>query len=154
MVYFHSSFLDRDAKNARSTREKSAKKPRLDRDIDKEEDKEIYLSSGDDLPPLALIWNANCGTLPKVLKSNANRNRKSKNLAKQGSDEYWSRVVERIAKSAFCGGKNKSGWKATFDWLLQSDTHLKVMEGKYDDSAGPSPDIDWKKVYGGKNAAS
>lgn len=46
--------------------------------------------------------------------------------------EYWQNIIQRILDSDFCCGKSKNGWKASFDWLLQPDTHIKVLEGKYD----------------------
>ena len=46
--------------------------------------------------------------------------------------EHWRGVVQRINASDFCRGQNERGWVATFDWLLQPDTAVKVLEGKYD----------------------
>lgn len=44
----------------------------------------------------------------------------------------------RISTSDFCRGKNERGWVATFDWLLQPDTAIKVLEGKYDNRGKPT----------------
>lgn len=81
--------------------------------------------------PLIELWNTHCGTLPKPRSSSGLRNRKTRLLLKQHPDlQYWTDVIKKIAASPFCCGSN--GWKADFDWLLKEDTHLKVMEGKYD----------------------
>ena len=45
-------------------------------------------------------------------------------------------MVKRIAGSAFCLGSSQSGWRADFDWFLKPSTHLRVMEGRYDDREG------------------
>lgn len=43
----------------------------------------------------------------------------------------WREAMQKIHASPFCNGVNDRGWKATFDWFLQPDSCLKVMEGKY-----------------------
>lgn len=52
-------------------------------------------------------------------------------------EDYWQKVIMRIARSLFCCGENDRGWKADFDFLVRRDTHLKVLEGKYDNRANP-----------------
>lgn len=78
------------------------------------------------------IWNQECGTLPQVRKSNAARNRKVGPIWIQQHPTAWVHTIKKIAVSDFCNGKNDRGWQATFDWLIQPDTYLKVNEGKYD----------------------
>lgn len=86
---------------------------------------------------LLAVWNANCGSLPKARGMNAGRLKHAKaRLADNPEVAYWEQVVKRIASSDFCCGWS-GGWKATFQWLLKPDTHLKVMEGQYDGKAKP-----------------
>ena len=41
-------------------------------------------------------------------------------------------ILNGIKESDFCLGKNNSGWKVDFDWIISNDTnYLKVLEGKY-----------------------
>lgn len=88
------------------------------------------------LPRLARIWNARCGGLPKVLRSNSARDRKAEARWRESPDEaYWVSIVDRIARSSFCLGGGNTGWRASFDWLLQPETHLKVFEGKYENKS-------------------
>jgi hypothetical protein len=88
----------------------------------------------DVLPDEALFWNSH-ENLPKVQKLTDKR---KKALHVRRSDPFFvtncASAIDRIAKSDFCLGKGKSstGWKADFDFLLQPDTVVKVMEGKYD----------------------
>lgn len=89
---------------------------------------------------LISVWNEHCGSLPKVRGTNNSRDKKINQRLKENPDQdYWISVVTRIAQSDFCNGKNDRSWVATFDWLLQPETNLKVSEGKYDNrkSLGP-----------------
>jgi len=79
------------------------------------------------------IWNTHKKTLPEVRKVNASRQKKMDARWKEFPDhDFWTLVVKKIAESDFCNGKNKNAWIATFDWLLQPDTAIRVEEGKYD----------------------
>lgn len=79
------------------------------------------------------LWNEYCGELPKVEKISDKRIKHMKNrLMHEPNLDYWKEVILRLSNSSFCLGNNSSGWRASFDFLLQPDTHIKVMEGKYD----------------------
>lgn len=95
---------------------------------------------GQDLPELARLWNAKCRSLPKVKTCSPSRLKKIQARLKEVPDDlpylYWSEIIERIAASNFCCGHNDRGWVATFDWLIQPETHEKVSEGKYDNRKG------------------
>lgn len=83
------------------------------------------------LHDLILIWNDHATNLSKVKKTNETRNKKIKAIWPKLKPEEWVEVVKRINASDFCTGKIKE-WKADFDFLLQKETYLKTMEGKYD----------------------
>jgi len=70
-------------------------------------------------------------------------------LAFEPSESYWTDVIERIMRSDFCRGKNDRGWLADFDFLVRVETHVKVMEGKYD-SRGTitTTNTNWARVFG------
>ena len=90
-------------------------------------------------PKLDQIWNQECGALPKVQAVNTSRKQRIRSrLLEEPDPERWREIVRRIAVSNFCNGGGSTGWRADFDWLLQPDTRLKVIEGKYDDRSGPS----------------
>lgn len=93
-------------------------------------------ASADRLPLLAQIWNEHRGTLAKVIGSNKSRTHRCKLRFAECSKEDWITTVSKIAASDFCNGKNDRGWKASFDWILQPETRLKVLEGKYDNGLG------------------
>lgn len=80
------------------------------------------------------LWNNYCGDLPKVRDLTPKRKAAIKARLREKPDPaYWQEVISRIAKSDFCNGAK--GWKAGFDFLLRPDTHVKAMEGVYDNPA-------------------
>lgn len=98
----------------------------------------VYTSSvSDDSQVLFEIWNQESGDLPKAKEFSAKRKKAAQaRWAEKPDKDYWSGIVRSMAKSPFCLGNGKTGWRATFDFLLQPDTHLKVLEGKYDSKPG------------------
>jgi len=85
-----------------------------------------------ELPRLAVLWNEHSGQLPKVFKSNLNRNKKAATRFSEHSEGEWVDIIKRIANSQFCNGQNDRGWKADFEFLIKPDTALKAIEGTYD----------------------
>lgn len=123
--------FDRDQRRARKQRGSGAAVARL-RVQSTETD--IPWPQNGQLPPLAKIWNENCGNLKKVSKCGATRQRAISARWKENPDpEYWAKVVKRIAQSNFCTGKNTTKWSANFDFLIKPETQNKVLEGNYDD---------------------
>ena len=41
-------------------------------------------------------------------------------------------TIEKANDTPWLIGKNKSNWKADFDWLMDEDNFCKVMDGRYD----------------------
>lgn len=105
-------------------------------ELKKKRIKEERVKSAPPMPPLALIWNEHCGDLANVVKTNKARNQKASLRWSENSPEEWVAIVKRVTQSDFCRGTNDRGWKATFDWLIQAETHLKIAEGKYDNGDG------------------
>ncbi len=114
-----------------------------------EEKKKTFLSPAepDDPSPqqLATLWNETAhGLLPRVqvpsLKAGQKRFKAAKARLLENPDlGYWRGVIARMNASPFCRGE-KSAWRASFDFLIQPETHIKVLEGKYDpagNSAAP-----------------
>lgn len=87
---------------------------------------------------LLALWNDKCGSLSKARELNDDRKKKARSrLAEKPDPVYWASVIDDIRESDFCNGRTQnSDWEATFDWLLQPDVHLKVLEGKYRNRAG------------------
>lgn len=86
-----------------------------------------------ELHVLAKVWNEHCGKLKKCLSTSGGRGKHCSARFKENNDlSYWVTVVEKLSESSFCQGNNDRGWQASFDFFIKPDTHLKAMEGKYD----------------------
>jgi hypothetical protein len=107
--------------------------PRLEEIRLEENRREEYV---DKVDPSALfsLWNEKAKNLPKANKLSAQRRRHAKSRLLENPDiAYWGEVISRMADSKFCNGAGSTGWIADFDFFLKPETHLRVMEGKYDD---------------------
>ncbi len=94
------------------------------------------------------LWNLHCLPLPQAKSLAGKRGNAAKaRLADEGDLGYWEAVVKRMAASSFCRGEGGTGWRASIDFLLRPDTHVKVMEGKYDDHSEGTP-INWAAITG------
>lgn len=96
---------------------------------------------------LVEVWNQHCGTLSRAQKINLKtkagqkRARLLRERWRENPDaEFWTDIVKKVAASEFCnGGRDRTGWRATFDWLLKPDTYLKILEGNYNSGKNHKP---------------
>ena len=90
-------------------------------------------------------WCELCTGLPQPKVINSGRKRRiALRVAEMGGAAkalpLLRELMERMARSSFLQGQNKTGWKATFDWLFENPTNwVKVMEGNYDDAPADVP---------------
>lgn len=63
---------------------------------------------------------------PQRRRSLAARRREYPNI------EDWQRAFSALERSQFCRGENERGWRADFDFLCQSKSLTKLIEGAYD----------------------
>ena len=92
-----------------------------------------------DSHPLGRLWNANRGALPEAKNLNETRLKHARaRWAEQPDEGYWTEIIKRLAASKFCNGSGERGWRATIDFLLQPLTHIKTIEGQYDDRVNPN----------------
>lgn len=93
----------------------------------------VLISLTTESPPEKLknLWNDHCGSLPKIKALGKDRIKNCTSRWKENPDEnYWLSVIKKIVASDFCNGEG--GWVANFDWFMNAKTHLKVIEGNYD----------------------
>lgn len=70
---------------------------------------------------------------PRVVKLTAERrSRLRQRLADAGGLEGWRAAVTRAENSPLCVGANERGWRADFDFLLQRQSFIRLIEGRYD----------------------
>ena len=43
----------------------------------------------------------------------------------------FEKLFENVRDSDFLCGKNKNGWKATFDWVIKADNAVKILDGNF-----------------------
>lgn len=93
--------------------------------------KDNTLSASADSDRLLAIWNEHSGDLPKA-RMTPGRVRKLRARWKEHPDEkFWTDIVKSLASSPNCCGENKTGWRASIDWLLQTDNAIKISEGQF-----------------------
>lgn len=88
------------------------------------------------------LYNAICTSLPKVVRLTDKRRRAVRLIYGKGyTPEQLDEAFRRAQASSFCAGQNDRHWKADFDWLLNENNLVKVLEGKYDNpAAAKSPE--------------
>ena len=80
-------------------------------------------------------WNslASEANLASITKFSATRRKKLvARLADCGGMPGWMAALAKIRGSPFCLGDNPRKWKADFDFLLQEQSFIRLMEGRYD----------------------
>lgn len=93
-----------------------------------------------DTSGIVAAWNAMasiCG-LSNVRVMPAARTRALQLRVAEVGREAMLEAVRRVGQSDFCRG-DVNGWRATFDFLLQSSSLVKTLEGKYDNRVSPRP---------------
>ncbi len=113
--------------------------PETETDTDTEKRLKAYVEIREkpdsDLPAL---WKTHCPSLPQIRELTKKRKDKIKARLKEHPDPaWWIQVFSLIEASDFCKGNSSTGWKATFDWIIDnSDNAVKVLEGKYSNTGG------------------
>ena len=99
-------------------------------------------SDGEDLPefgPEALVelWNAAAPPeCPRVQRLSAKRRTRARQrLAEEPDPATWERAIGAMSSRPFLRGGGPRGWRADFDWLVQPDSLVRVLEGAYADDA-------------------
>ena len=92
------------------------------------------------------LYNRTCGNkLSKVMSLSDQRKKHIKARYEQFEENLatFELLFQKTVTSPFLTGNNDRNWKADFDWLIKNETNpLKVLEGKYDNSAGGEQPID------------
>ena len=98
------------------------------------------------------LFNTICSSYPKIMKLTDARKR----LIKARYEEYGEdiSILETLFKKAeesnFLKGNNSNGWKANFDWLLNTNNMIKVLEDNYKNKQNPQTNpkpsnVDWEQ---------
>ena len=93
-----------------------------------------------DFETVRTLFNSTCTSFTKVFAASETRRKKVTSrlveMTQLGDPvEIIKTVFEKMEASDVLKGKNKAGWKATFDWLIDNGSNwVKVYEGNYDKS--------------------
>ena len=108
----------------------------------------------EDTNRLVNLWNVVCGrVLPKVTTITDKRVRHiNARLDERPDFEFWKELFQKIANTQFLIGESDQGWKAGFDWAINPNNLVKIMEGNYErkpkpDSPQPPP-IKTRNLWG------
>lgn len=107
-------------------------------------DNNTLLPSSDDTPEpfdcqnVVDSFNLICKSLPKVRSLSEPRKRKIKAVRKILGDLSFDGFFQKVEKSDFLTGRSGKDWKADFDFILQPQKTVKIIEGSYDNKQ-PSP---------------
>lgn len=108
--------------------------------IREEEDKANKPEISNKPQQLADRYNAICTNLPRVVRLTDKRRRAVRLIHDKGyTPEQLDEAFRRAQSSSFCAGQNDRHWKADFDWLLNENNLVKVLEGKYDNPTAAKP---------------
>lgn len=69
--------------------------------------------------------------VPKIIKLTDKRRKTLNARLQEHGLSGWQSALAAIERSNFLCGGNDRGWKADFDWLVNQNNFLKVLEGKY-----------------------
>lgn len=91
---------------------------------------DIYISITDK-------WNS-INELSNIVKISDKRDKLIKALLKDFKEDDILKAIDNISNSDFLKGYNNKNWKCTFDWLLNKNNFIKVLEGNYNKKTKPA----------------
>lgn len=90
---------------------------------------------------LQALWNAEAHpNLPRWEALTDKRRRHATTRLRERPLAEWREVIRRMNTSPFLRGEQGT-WRASPDWLLQPDSGVKVLEGKYDPPKASGADV-------------
>ena len=124
----------------------------LDKEEDIDKDKEYSTDSNEsvcrtgDVRRVQEAWNALGLSQVSRITSDTKRGQSLKARINQNGAEKVLEAIEKVRRSSFLQGQNRSGWVVTFDWFVKPNNFLKVLEGQYDDHEGVEPEKEQRSV--------
>jgi hypothetical protein len=112
--------------------------PQKEEEEEKEETKEKADKESNTTPQdVVTAYHNICKTLPKVQVLTDKRKRHLNARLKQYDLETFTELFTLAAKSDFLTG-TAGKWRANFDWLINENNIVKVLEGTYDNKVTPN----------------
>jgi len=131
--------LDAPSSRARAQEERE-RVERVERVETRERDTRKNKEAAEAAPPekkshwLVDLWNEFSAKLPKAHTpiSSARLKKIQTRIKDRPDPELWKAAIIRLAESNFANGLNDRAWVAGFDFILQTESLDKILEGKYD----------------------
>jgi hypothetical protein len=76
-------------------------------------------------------FNSTCNGLSKVIKITDKRKKAIELRLKEYDQEAIYKAFDMVSDNKFLNGENKRGWKADFDWIINPNNFVKILEGNY-----------------------
>lgn len=76
-------------------------------------------------------FNSICYSLPKVAKLTESRRSAVRNAKAMLGDKSFAELFGYVQRSDFLTGR-KGSWRASFDWIMQPEHIVKILEKNYD----------------------
>ena len=77
------------------------------------------------------IYNTQCFNLSQVMKLTDKRKKAIATFLKSMTIEDFEKACIMANNTPFLCGQSKSGWKASFDFIIKTDNATKIIEGVY-----------------------
>lgn len=101
----------------------------IDIDIEREKERDIKAQQ------IVELYNDTCVSLPHVRTLTDKRKKAIKTRLKKYTQSDIQKTFIIAEESDFLKGNNDRGWRADFDWLINENNMVKVLEGRYSNVA-------------------
>lgn len=91
---------------------------------------------------VADLYNTICKSLPRVTKLSESRKRTIKARLKAYTIDDLKKAFEMAEASDFISGRNNKWSNASFDWLMNENNLVKVLEGNYKNKTSAKIEVD------------
>lgn len=81
------------------------------------------------------FYNESCPSLPRATRVTDKRRGSINAVIKEFGEDAVKEALLKVESCPHLVGKNDRGWRADFDWLINKNNLLKVIEGRYDTKA-------------------
>lgn len=120
-----------------------------DPDTDPESDTETDTDQKSHAPYKNVVdlYNSICLSLPKVKETTNTRKDKIRNIWREKQDmELFKTLFGKAEESDFLSGRDSKWSGCGFDWLLNKNNAIKVLEGNYDNKRASSNPPGWSNL--------
>lgn len=106
----------------------------IDIDINNDSNNEVVTNKNsvdEKLEKIIQAFHLACPDISKLSKISGPRKKLILAREKEYGLEKMGDVFRLVGESPFLNGENDKGWKANFDWIMNTNNFLKVLEGNY-----------------------